>query len=98
MSCHVIHERTSSTSPAITLRARPLRVALVGQPNVGKSFVFGRLTGRYVTVSNYPGTTVAILRAAPRSQRARRQCGDCRYQALCGGCRARAYAATGSFL
>jgi ferrous iron transport protein B len=42
------------------LRARPLRVTLVGQPNVGKSVVFGRLTGRYVTVSNYPGTTVAV--------------------------------------
>ena len=26
------------------------------------------------------------------------KCGVCRYQALCGGCRARAYAATGSFL
>ena len=26
------------------------------------------------------------------------KCGDCRYQSLCGGCRARAYAATGSFL
>ena len=26
------------------------------------------------------------------------KCGPCRYQALCGGCRARAYAATGSFL
>ena len=26
------------------------------------------------------------------------KCGECRYQALCGGCRARAYAATGSFL
>jgi ferrous iron transport protein B len=25
--------------------------------------IFGRLTGRYVTVSNYPGTTVAITRA-----------------------------------
>src|SRR5262249_1627409 len=24
--------------------------------------------------------------------------GDCRYEAICGGCRARAYAATGSFL
>ena len=46
----------------LTLRARPLRIALVGQPNVGKSVVFGRLTGRYVTVSNYPGTTVAVTR------------------------------------
>ncbi|MFN7972563.1 MAG: FeoB small GTPase domain-containing protein [Acidobacteriota bacterium] len=33
---------------------------LVGNPNVGKSVVFGHLTGRYATVSNYPGTTVEI--------------------------------------
>lgn len=26
------------------------------------------------------------------------KCGECRFQALCGGCRARAFAATGSFL
>ena len=31
-------------------------------PNVGKSVVFGRLTGRYATVSNYPGTTVAVTK------------------------------------
>jgi ferrous iron transport protein B len=36
------------------------RVALVGNPNVGKSLLFHRLTGRYVTVSNYPGTTVEL--------------------------------------
>jgi ferrous iron transport protein B len=35
-------------------------VALVGNPNVGKSVIFGLLTGRYVTVSNYPGTTVEV--------------------------------------
>jgi ferrous iron transport protein B len=35
-------------------------VVLVGNPNVGKSVVFGSLTGRYVTVSNYPGTTIEI--------------------------------------
>jgi ferrous iron transport protein B len=35
-------------------------VILVGNPNVGKSVIFGWLTGRYVTVSNYPGTTVEI--------------------------------------
>ena len=33
-------------------------VILVGNPNVGKSVLFGALTGKYVTVSNYPGTTV----------------------------------------
>ena len=26
------------------------------------------------------------------------KCGECRYEAICGGCRARAYAATGSFM
>ncbi len=41
---------------------RPLRVALVGQPNVGKSVLFSQLTSRYVTISNYPGTTVEVFR------------------------------------
>lgn len=35
---------------------------LLGNPNVGKSAIFGLLTGSYVTVSNYPGTTVEIVR------------------------------------
>ncbi len=34
----------------------------MGGPNVGKSALFTALTGRYVTVSNYPGTTVEISR------------------------------------
>ncbi len=38
-------------------------IALVGNPNVGKSVLFRNLTGHYVTVSNYPGTTVEIVRA-----------------------------------
>lgn len=41
-------------------------IALVGQPNVGKSVIFQALTGRYSTVSNYPGTTVEITRGAAR--------------------------------
>jgi len=41
-------------------------VILVGNPNVGKSVVFGTLTGRYVNVSNYPGTTVEITRGEAR--------------------------------
>lgn len=39
------------------------RIALVGNPNVGKSVIFGLLTGRYATVSNYPGTTIEISSA-----------------------------------
>ncbi|HYV42074.1 MAG TPA: FeoB small GTPase domain-containing protein, partial [Thermoanaerobaculia bacterium] len=38
----------------------PSGVVLVGNPNVGKSALFGALTGTYVTVSNYPGTTVEV--------------------------------------
>jgi ferrous iron transport protein B len=38
----------------------PSGVVLVGNPNVGKSALFGALTGAYVTVSNYPGTTVEV--------------------------------------
>jgi ferrous iron transport protein B len=49
-------------TPLLRLRAHPLRIALVGNPNVGKSVIFGRLTGRYATVSNYPGTTVSLTR------------------------------------
>lgn len=37
-------------------------IILVGNHNVGKSVLFGWLTGRYVTVANYPGTTVEITR------------------------------------
>ena len=36
------------------------RVALIGNPNVGKSVIFGLLTGKYAIVSNYPGTTVEV--------------------------------------
>ncbi|MBI5903646.1 MAG: ferrous iron transport protein B [Deltaproteobacteria bacterium] len=39
---------------------------LVGNPNVGKSVVFGAFTGRYATVSNYPGTTVEVSRGTMR--------------------------------
>ena len=52
----------SADRPLLRLRAHPLRIALVGNPNVGKSVFFGWLTGRYATVSNYPGTTVAITK------------------------------------
>lgn len=41
-------------------------IILIGNPNVGKSVLFGQLTGRYVTVANYPGTTVELARGALR--------------------------------
>jgi len=41
-------------------------LALVGNPNVGKSVMFYNLTGRYVTVSNYPGSTIEVSRGRAR--------------------------------
>jgi ferrous iron transport protein B len=38
------------------------KVAIVGNPNVGKSVLFNCLTGAYATVSNYPGTSVEVTR------------------------------------
>ncbi|MFA5411610.1 MAG: FeoB small GTPase domain-containing protein, partial [Candidatus Omnitrophota bacterium] len=43
-----------------------MKIVLIGNPNVGKSAVFNALTGKYVTVSNYPGTTVEIYKGVGR--------------------------------
>ncbi len=40
-----------------------MEVLLVGNPNVGKSVVFNRLTGVGAISSNYSGTTVDYLKA-----------------------------------
>jgi len=42
------------------------RILLIGNPNVGKSVIFSLLTGTYVVVSNYPGTTVEVSRGKLR--------------------------------
>ena len=53
-----MHDRSSI--PRSQDRTAPV-VALVGNPNVGKSAIFSLLTGRYAIVSNYPGTTVEVM-------------------------------------
>ncbi len=51
-SCHKLDELNIDESKE--------KVVLVGNPNVGKSIFFNYLTESYVSVSNYPGTTLDI--------------------------------------
>jgi len=51
--CHDIHK-------AVSIPKGAQKIVLVGNPNVGKSVFFNALTGLYVDVSNFPGTTVDI--------------------------------------
>jgi len=46
MSCPQAVPSASSQPSLLRLRSHPLRVALVGNANVGKSALFGWLTGR----------------------------------------------------
>lgn len=43
-----------------------LRVLLMGNPNVGKSVIFSRLTGTHIVASNYAGTTVEFTKGRVR--------------------------------
>lgn len=61
---NILRVKTSTTQPKAPRRTPT--IALVGSPNVGKSALFNRLTGTYVTVSNYPGTTVEVFRGKSR--------------------------------
>ncbi|MDX1920120.1 MAG: ferrous iron transporter B [Candidatus Caenarcaniphilales bacterium] len=42
-------------------KAKTKKIFLVGNPNVGKSALFQALSGQFVEISNYPGTTVEVL-------------------------------------
>jgi ferrous iron transport protein B len=44
------------------LKTKGIKVVLAGNPNVGKSLFFNYLSGMYVDVSNFPGTTVSITK------------------------------------
>jgi ferrous iron transport protein B len=45
----------------------PRAIVLLGNPNVGKSVIFSKLTGKFVVISNYPGTTVEIASGEMRT-------------------------------
>ena len=51
------------------------KIAIIGNPNVGKSVLFNALTRQYAVVSNYPGTTVEVSRG-------RMNLGDIEYEII----------------
>lgn len=51
---------SSCHTPTQHLGQTDLTIALAGNPNVGKSSLFNRLTGASVETANYPGKTVAL--------------------------------------
>jgi ferrous iron transport protein B len=61
-----VSPQARSSPPNGEAQDSPLRVLLMGNPNVGKSAVFSRLTGAHVIASNYPGTTVGFTEGLMR--------------------------------
>ncbi len=61
-TCHTPATGTPRTGAAAEAGVCAQSVVLAGNPNVGKSVVFAALTGTYVDVSNFPGTTVELFR------------------------------------
>lgn len=62
------HKQDSQTAEKQKSKSGTIKVALAGNPNVGKSVFFNYLTGVYVDVSNYPGTTIEISKAPLSSE------------------------------
>ena len=56
MACHDLNQD-------LNIPAGVRKIVLAGNPNVGKSVFFNALTGLYVDVSNFPGTTLEISHA-----------------------------------
>ncbi len=54
------HHHHGHHGAALEVSASARRIVLVGNPNTGKSVFFNALTGIYVDVSNFPGTTVDV--------------------------------------
>ena len=72
MSATTDRERNRWFAVAAAVDAPPLRVALVGNPNTGKSTLFNALTGLRQRVGNFSGVTVERVEGSYRGPDGRR--------------------------
>lgn len=67
----IVISSLGSTSVNVSNSDKPfseMTIAFIGNPSVGKSVFFSRLTGVGVEISNYPGTTVALKRGIVKAR------------------------------
>lgn len=79
IGCHVVRKNSSTPvfikagdielalgrdfAKYILIKAYSKTIFMLGNPNVGKSSLFSRITGVKTAASNYPGTTISLLKA-----------------------------------
>lgn len=61
ISNHLEHH-THIDKTSVIFESKNLKIVIAGNPNVGKSVIFNYLSGIYVDVSNFPGTTIDITK------------------------------------
>ncbi len=55
-----VSHATASAATAVAIHERTPRIALIGNPNTGKTTLFNRLCGARAKTANFPGTTTAM--------------------------------------
>ena len=66
--CHKTESCNGCHAKCGEVDSKPQKILLVGNPNVGKSAVFSRLTGVHAISSNFPGTTISFTQGNLRHE------------------------------